>query len=315
MVPQDYDSIIRENILKLYIPLIQKLTGIDLQKVKNELIEQDLNKTVQRKVDFVRKIFPKNEKPYLLHVEFQSSNSPEMLWRMAEYFIKFTRTYQLPVKQYVVYIGNKKMSMKDTIKLGNFNYAYTLINIKSLSYKDFIASNSAEEVIFAILTDFENQSSETIIQKIFKRIEELEKDPLRFGKYVNQLEILSKTRKLQKVINQKINNMPIEYDLKTDIRFLQGKEVMREEVEKAQKRAEQERQKAEQIAQQAEQKVEKAEQKVEQIAQQAEQKVEKAEQKVEKAIIGLLKEGMTIKKVAQLTGSSTYKVQKIKKGI
>ncbi len=286
MSPRDYDSIIRENIKELYIPLIRKLVGIDLNKIKSELLPKDLRKTVERDVDFVRKIIPKNQKPYILHIEFQSTNSPEMVWRMVEYRTKFTREYKLPVEQYVIYIGNKKMNMEYQINEKGFNFFYHLLDIRSVSYKDFIYSNSAEEVVFAILTDFEGFTPKELIKRIFLRIRELESDSLRFGKYVNQLEILSKIRNLQDITTKQISIMPIEYDLKTDIRFLQGKEQGFDEGEQVGL------EKGEQIG------------------------LEKGEQiGLEKGAYNLLKEGMTIKKVAQLMGLSIYKVRKIKEKI
>lgn len=79
--------------------------------------------------------------------------------------------------------------------------------------------------MLAILSDFDGVSPEIIIKKIIIRLQQLTDKKLRLTKYEKQLEILSKLRKLQKQTIQTITQMGWEYELETDIRYLQGKEV------------------------------------------------------------------------------------------
>lgn len=102
-------------------------------------------------------------------------------------------------------------------------------NFHDFSYDLFIHSNNPEEVILAILSDFKEQPADVIIVKILERLKTLETASQNVGKYVLQLEVLSKLRNLQVETIKEISTMPFTYDLKTDIRFKQGREIGKEE--------------------------------------------------------------------------------------
>ncbi len=75
-----------------------------------------------------------------------------------------------------------------------------------------------------------------VIREILEKLRITKKyKTLNYEQAVQCLEILSKLRNLQAETIQQINNMPIHYDIKTDLRYLQGKEEGKEEgIEKAQ---------------------------------------------------------------------------------
>ena len=106
-------------------------------------------------------------------------------------------------------------------------YSFQLENVSQIDYEHFLASNVPEEVILAILADFKGSNPKQIIRKIVKRLKELSDQSLRLTKYEKQLEILSKLRNLQKQTIQTITTMGWEYELETDIRYLQGVEKER----------------------------------------------------------------------------------------
>ncbi|MHA1870764.1 MAG: hypothetical protein ACTSXF_07410, partial [Promethearchaeota archaeon] len=56
-----------------------------------------------------------NGKEMLLHVEFQTRNHTKMLQRMGEYFFRILREYgnNYLLVQYLIYIGNEKLTMKN----------------------------------------------------------------------------------------------------------------------------------------------------------------------------------------------------------
>ena len=101
-------------------------------------------------------------------------------------------------------------------------YTFHLRDINHFSYESFIASTVPEEVVLAILSDFDGVSPEVVIAKIITRLQQLTDKKLRLTKYEKQLEILSKLLKLQKQTIQTITQMGWEYELETDIRYLQG---------------------------------------------------------------------------------------------
>ncbi len=66
---QDYDKILKENIEALIIPLADKLLGLSLGKL--EELPDDIQATLERKPDFLKRVTEGDGSPYILHIEFQ----------------------------------------------------------------------------------------------------------------------------------------------------------------------------------------------------------------------------------------------------
>jgi hypothetical protein len=209
------NKIIKENIEEIILPLAEKL--LDIHPEKLEEVGDELQRTLERKPDFLKKVVHKDsKKDYILHIEFQVVNDKEMRYRMHEYYALLHRKYKINVLQVVFYIGDKKCTMTTKLDLLNLSFSYNLYSLKDISYKKFIDSDKPEEVILAILADFENEKSEKIIEAIFNRIEATTKQNLEREKVVKQLEILSTLRKLQSQIVNQLQCMPFIYNIKND---------------------------------------------------------------------------------------------------
>jgi hypothetical protein len=218
----DYDRILKENIEPVLLPFTQKLLG--LQGAKYTSIKDDLHVTIERKPDFLKKVkeFGKN-KSYILQIEFQSTDEKDMVYRMLEYKSLLLRKFKIEVKQIVLYIGKDKLKrMTPSLKMEGLSFEYRIIDIKSFDYEDFLKSNVPEEVILSILCNFKNTPPQKVIARVLSKLQELLKGENRFGKYLKQLEVLSKLRDLQKETIKQTSIMPIVYDLETDIRYVQG---------------------------------------------------------------------------------------------
>ncbi|PIY07807.1 MAG: hypothetical protein COZ18_15515 [Flexibacter sp. CG_4_10_14_3_um_filter_32_15] len=221
---QDYDKIFKENIEEIILPLAEKLLNIKVEKL--EKITQDLQHTIERKPDFLKKVVHKDSsKDYILHIEFQVADEPEMAYRMLEYYAMLLRSHDLDLKQAVFFIGNKKPQMITRFEKENLSFAYNLIDMQQVDYKQFVNSNKPEEVILAILADFGKEDTNKVIQTIIKQIKAITKPNLKQKKYVKQLEILSKLRGLQSEIINQIEIMALTYDLENDIRYQQGEKI------------------------------------------------------------------------------------------
>ena len=154
-----------------------------------------------------------------------------MIKRMFLYYALLYGEYELEVKQYVLYIGRKEESnMPLSLRHENVTFNFHLILMSDIDYEDFIHSSHPEDVIIAILCDFKDQSSSNIIETIIERLKMLATDELCLRKYLKQLEVLSKLRNLQEQTIKNINNMALTYDLKTDLRYLAGKENTKREM-------------------------------------------------------------------------------------
>ncbi len=220
---QDYDKIFKENIEEIILPLAEKLLGIHPEKL--EEIPDDLQTTIERKPDFLKKVTHTDSvKNYILHIEFQKDDEPKMAYRMHEYCGILLRKYEIEVRQYVFFIDVGQAKMPTELKYENLQFRFNLLNLQDFDYLQFLKSDKPEEIILAILADFGKDKPQTVVKNLIEKLKSLPIETLRLEKYVKQLEILSKLRNLQKEIIKQLETMALTYDLKTDIRYLQGKE-------------------------------------------------------------------------------------------
>jgi predicted transposase/invertase (TIGR01784 family) len=216
-----YDRIFKENIEPLIPVIARKIFGLKINQTED--IKDKLQYTLEKEADYLQKVIhPDPENDYILHVECQVKDDTEMLSRMLLYRAIVYHLFKLPVKQYVFFIGEKTSKMNIFLAQDDLTYSFHLRDIHQFSYKNFIDSNIPEEVVLAILADFEGINPTKIIEEIVRRLQQISDKSLRLSKYEKQLEILSKLRKLQKETIQTITQMGWEYELETDIRYLQG---------------------------------------------------------------------------------------------
>jgi predicted HTH domain antitoxin len=224
MAAQDYDKILKENIEEIILPLAEKLLKIKADRM--EEIPDDLQRTIERRPDFLKKILHDNsDKDFILHIEFQTDDDPNMVYRMVEYYSLLLRRYKIDVYQYVFFIGEKKAKMPTSLSFQNLIFGFDLLNFQDISYRTFLNSDTPEEVILAILADFDRQAPEDVIAELLKHLKTTTQETLRLEKCVKQLEILSNLRNLQSEIINQLETMALKYDLEKDLRYKQGEQV------------------------------------------------------------------------------------------
>ncbi len=217
---QDYDKIFKENIEEL-LPSMAKVI-LEIDPFSMEEIPDDLQHTIERRPDFLKKVHPKaGRESYILHLEFHVKDE-EMVKREFEYYGMLFKEYGLEVRQVVLFFGSRRPKMATGFEHANVCFRFELVYFKDIDYEIFIKSEKPEEVVLAILADFKGEKPEDVILEIAAKLKELEKGGLRLGKYLRQFEILSKLRKLQNKTTKILDSMAFVYDLETDVRYLQG---------------------------------------------------------------------------------------------
>ncbi len=218
---QDYDKIFKENIEKIGISILNKICGITVENIEN--ITATLPKTIERRADFIKIGVEKltNEKT-IYHIEFQSNVHLKMGKRKLLYYALLHDKYELPIRQFVIYLGEGNWTAPTVIKHSHLEFRYEVICINSIDYQLFIQSDKPEEIILAILADFKKEDKSTVIKNIIESLHNKTKNTQKFQKFILQLEILSNLRNLQTQIVKQISAMPITFDIKKDIRYQQG---------------------------------------------------------------------------------------------
>ncbi len=218
---QEYDKIIKENIEEVFLPLAGKYLGINIKSYRK--IAPKLQTTLEREADFLRIVTTEQQEKFILHIEFQTNDEADMVYRMAEYNAILLRKYKLPVRQFVIFLGEGKLKMKSNLPESEVIRGFQLTNLKTYDYRSLLISDIPEEIILAILSDYAGESPVKVISKIIERLQKVSKDEIKVRKYVRQLTILSRLRKLEVQTKKIINEMPITYDIKKDGLYKEGR--------------------------------------------------------------------------------------------
>ena len=228
---QDYDKIIKENIEGLLPALIERVLKLRISHM--EKIPFDVQVTLERRPDFLLRVQgAESEDPYVLQIEFQSTNDNEMANRLLEYMSILRRKHKMKIRQYVLYIGNEPLDMQSEVAEEDLWFRYNLIDLRDFDYEAFVRSDRAEEVILAILCDYHGDKPTDVIHQILLRLRELSNRGVRIDKYIQQLEVISKLRSLQEETTLQSEQMALTYNLTEDIRYKQGEEQGIEKGEK-----------------------------------------------------------------------------------
>ena len=218
-------KILKENIEAIILPLSYKFLGIEIKSSKR--LKEKFQITQEREPDFIRLITDNNDEEFILHLEFQTTDEREVDYRMLEYYGFFFRRFKKSIRQFVLYLGEAPLTkMHGSLKADTFVFQYQLINIKEYRHEDLLKSEIPEEIILAVLANFSNQPSEHVIRSILQRLQAVSKTENTLRKYIRQLGVLSRLRKLEDITLKEVKAMPITYDFKTDYLYLEGKKEM-----------------------------------------------------------------------------------------
>ena len=139
-----YDLSLRNALSGIEGDLTIAFLGFEIKSVED--MENDFIKIEEKKADYVCKITDKENKKYVLHIEFQSTNNFYMNFRMLRYLTELNKKEKLPVIQLVVYVGKDKMNMKNEIKFEAYktsiDYKYQLVDMSTLSCEKFLNSKN-----------------------------------------------------------------------------------------------------------------------------------------------------------------------------
>lgn len=220
-----YDKMIKENLSYLIKPFAERM-GIGLQDERLEIVKDKLQQTVEREPDFLFIVRHKDvAKDYATQFDFQVENDMNMPERMLFYRCLIKYTHHLSVRQIVIYLGNEPLTMSYYLDEPNTYHKFELYDIKIFKASSFLESGIPQEVLLAILGDFEGKNPELIMEQILLRLQKLVKRKKDFQKFTFQLHVLSGLRKLHKIFQLKIKDMPLQFelDIKDDPFYLEGK--------------------------------------------------------------------------------------------
>jgi len=176
---------------------------------------------------------------FVLHIEFQVEDEPEMVFRMAEYYIMLLRKYKLPVRQFVIYIGAGVPVMTEHLHSEPMSFRYQLIALSAVDYHLLLHSDNPEEKMLAILANLGNGDSGRIIENIVEQVITSSKGNFSKLRHIRQLRILAQLRNLGPESLQFMDSIAKYITKEKDIFYMLGeKEGMEKGIEKGKGREE-----------------------------------------------------------------------------
>ncbi len=200
--------------------IIEKILKIDAVHIEN--LPDKIQITQQKEVDLLLKITDRNGEVFILHVEIQSQDEPNMAYRMLEYRIMAQQVYGLPVRQYVIYLGEKTSAMPTSIEQADLKFRYRLISLNQLPYQIFLSSNRAEEKILAVLASFGNEDPQHVIQSVIEEVMEASQSDFTQNQYLQQLRIIIQLRNLDIEFNKAMETVAKFFKEERDPLYIKG---------------------------------------------------------------------------------------------
>lgn len=111
------------------------------------------------------------------------------------------------------------------------------MDMRDIDCELFLQSDRPEEVLLAILCNYQKKGANIFVQEIFHRLRELAKEEMLLNKYIRQVEILSLLRNLQHYVSKEAEGMITGFDIKKDVRYQQG---MKKGMERGKKKGKEE---------------------------------------------------------------------------
>jgi len=216
----DYDKIIKENIDAIFLPLLEKFTGIRIREASE--LKDKIQYTIEREPDFTKRVVDAEGRKFILHLEFQTADDPKMVRRMAVYKALLQYKYEIPTKQFVIYLGQGISNMRSVLPEHERIIGFTLKNIVDLSSVELMNSDVPEEILLSILADYPKVNVNETLDRLITRLQRASKDAVALERYLKQLLVLSRLRNLEIETKRKIDKMPITYDISKDGLYQQG---------------------------------------------------------------------------------------------
>ena len=217
-----YDKIIKENLEEIFRPLIERKLGIKI--LKSIPLKDKMQTTIEVEMDSFYDVTPESGEPFILHLEFESGDNPKMVYRVSEYHGIALKEREREIKHLVIYLGMAPPTMRTTLKPEEVFTGFELLDVQGLDVEELLSSQVPGFVLIAILADYPPENAEKILRRVLESVKKLTPDEHQLRKYVKQVLVLARLRKIKFLATKILKEMPITFDIEieTDEFYLIG---------------------------------------------------------------------------------------------
>ena len=195
---------------------------LEITAVSMEELPDDIQHTKERKPDNLKKITDTNGNTFVLQIEFQVKDEPEMVYRMLDYYGMLERKYKLLVEQFVIFLGSDNPKMPTELDRKRLKFSFSLVVLSQYDYHIFLDSEKPEEVILGILANFNEENAENALKQIISRVKETTKGDFSLKRYFNQLRVLAQLRNLELKLENAMDSIAELINEERDVLYLRG---------------------------------------------------------------------------------------------
>nr|VFJ67121.1 MAG: hypothetical protein BECKDK2373B_GA0170837_11851 [Candidatus Kentron sp. DK] len=192
------DIITKEIIERLAVDLATYLLNLSIEPKALAVLQTEHQRVEERRADLVVKLQEKGGTPFILHVEIRNNNDRHMPLRMLRYRTDILLAHpDLPLRQYLIYIGREPLAMPGGIDEPDLRYRYGILNMREMDCRYLLEKDTPDALVLAILCDFGDHDPQAVVNHILTRLQSLLKgDNKRFREYVDMLHVLSVNRNI-----------------------------------------------------------------------------------------------------------------------
>ena len=206
-----YDITIKELFSKKPSRFLELLTGFR----EGNFIDTQLPEIFIQQSDMILELPDKS----IFQLEIQSTNDKKMYIRMYGYSYLILSKFDVLAKQMVLYVGDKPLNMRKSIRNQLIKYEYILKDIRDFDSNELLNSKSIEDNIIALLCKTDDQIK--LIREILKRIKKI-KSKNQINNYIKKLIEISHLRKLDVILLEEVKKMSITIDIKEHALYKEG---------------------------------------------------------------------------------------------
>jgi hypothetical protein len=140
----DFDGTLKQVFERDRPTLLRRLTGGVAIK---GFLNVELPKVHERRVDLVISLAD----GAILHMELQSSNDPQMAYRMLEYWPLIKARFKRPLRQTVLYVGRRKMAIPSRLEEDRVRIDYEVVDFREIPVEPLLRSGNAGDLALAVL--------------------------------------------------------------------------------------------------------------------------------------------------------------------
>jgi hypothetical protein len=197
----EYDVALKNILMRLAGSVLAELTGFEVKLWHNV----ELPEVRSLRVDMLGETADGR----LAHIELQSTNDPDIIWRMAEYAFAIRRRFGRWPEQMVLYVGKAELKMQACIDEAFLTYQCRIVDIREMDAEPLLASDRLDDNVIAILAGLADDRN--AVRRILQSI--ARSDPGARAQALADLTILAGLRKLGTVLKGEIKQMPILDDI------------------------------------------------------------------------------------------------------